>query len=262
MTKTRRALRIILRLTKFAAALTAGIFRYYFTVKLRGRSGSIPARAAWMQTVVRGFLWALGVEPVYIGTPPREGVLVSNHVSYLDILVHASCMPLVFISKAEVAQWPIFGPITRWSGTLFIRRELRSDVVRVANEMPPVLAAGLVLAFFPEGTSSSGEGVLPFRASLLAPMVENGWQVTPAFLHYELEPGEGTVKEDIAFYRPETELGPHLLNLLGKRQVRATLTYGQPLASGSDRKVLASRLREEVCALGCIAPAIGAAETV
>ena len=98
-----------------------------------------------------------------------------------------------------------------------------------------------------------GEGVLPFRAPLLAPLVDNAWQVTPAFLRYELEPGDGAVEDEVAYYRPETVLGPHLLNLLGKRRVRATLTYGASRASGTDRKALASRLRGEVCALGGIA---------
>ena len=253
MTKTRRFLRISFRLSKLVAALAAGVSGYFLTVKFMGRAGSIPARSAWMRAMARKFLWALGIELAYVGEPPAHGVLVSNHVSYLDILVHASRMPLVFISKAEVAHWPIFGMLSQWAGTLFIRRELRSDVLRIATEMPTVLDAGLVLAFFPEGTSSSGEGVLPFRAPLLAPLVDNAWQVTPAFLRYELEPGDGAVEDEVAYYRPETVLGPHLLNLLGKRRVRATLTYGASRASGTYRKALASRLRGEVCALGGIA---------
>ena len=262
MTKTRRFFRISLRLSKLAWVIAASVATYFLTIKLLRRAGCVTSRSAWMQKMAQRFLWALGVEPDYAGEPPKHGVLVSNHVSYLDILVHGSRMPLVFISKAEVARWPIFGPLTQWAGTLYIRRDLRSDVLRVAEQMPTVLDAGRVLAFFPEGTSSSGEGVLPFRASLLAPMVENAWPITPAFLRYELEPGEGTVEEEVAFYRPETELGPHLLNLLGKRRVRVTLTYGQPQAPGTDRKALASRLREEVCALGGIEVEAGAAEQV
>ena len=253
MTKPKRFLRISLRLSKLVVAIAASAATYFLTVHFLGRSRCIHARTAWMRKMAQRFLWALGVETDYVGEPPEHGVLVSNHVSYLDILVHGSRMPLVFISKAEVARWPIFGPLTQWAGTLYIRRELRSDVLRVAEQMPTVLEAGRVLAFFPEGTSSSGEAVLPFRASLLAPMVENGWQVTPSFLRYALEPGDGTVEEEVAYYRPETVLGQHLLNLLGKRRVRATLTYGQPQAPGSDRKALASRLRGEVCALGGMA---------
>ena len=259
MTKSRRFLRISLRLSKLLWVIAAGMGAYWLTVHLRGRSGCIASRAAWMRKTARRFLWALGVEVDYAGEPPQQGVLVSNHVSYLDILVHGSQIPLVFISKAEVARWPIFGPLSLWAGTLYIRRELRSDVLRVGEQMPQVLKAGLVLAFFPEGTSSSGEVVLPFRTSLLAPMVENGWQVTPAFLRYKLEPGDGTVEEEVAYYKPETVLGPHLLNLLGKRRVRATLTYGQPQAPGLDRKALASRLHGEVCSLGAVAAETGVA---
>ncbi|MEI6562354.1 MAG: lysophospholipid acyltransferase family protein [Verrucomicrobiota bacterium] len=253
MTKPKRFLRISVRLSKLAWVIASGMAAYYLTVHLRGRSGCIVTRTAWMRKTAGRFLWALGIRVHYIGEPPEKGVLVSNHVSYLDILVHGSQIPLVFISKAEVARWPIFGPLSQWAGTLYIQRELRNDVVRVAAQMPPVLEAGRVLAFFPEGTSSSGAAVLPFRASLLAPMVENGWEVTPSFLRYELEPGDGTVEEEVAYYKPETVLGPHLLNLLGKRRVRATLTYGQPQAPGSDRKALASRLHGEVCALGTVA---------
>ena len=262
MTQTRRFLRISLRLAKLFVAVVLGFVGYFFLVKLPGRAGCIKTRTAWMRRLARSFLWALGVESSYVGEPPSRGVLVSNHVSYLDILVHASRMPLVFISKAEVAKWPIFGPLTQWAGTLYIRRELRSDVLLVAERMPAVLDAGLVLAFFPEGTSSSGQGVLPFRASLLAPIVEKGWQVTPAFLRYELEAGDGLVEEEVAYYKPETVLGPHLFNLLGKRRVRATMTYGSPQAPGSDRKALATRLREEVCALGGIAEEPEAVESV
>jgi len=253
MSKTHRIFRISARIFKIAAVICASAGIYLFTIKLAGRSRSIPARSAWLCRIARCFLWALGVEPRYVGEPPATGVMVSNHVSYLDIIVHAARTPLVFISKAEVAAWPVFGPLTQWAGTLFIRRDLRSDVLRVAALMPPILESGTVLAFFPEGTSSSGEAVLPFRAPLLAPVVENGWQITPAFLRYELAAGDGAVVDEVAYYRPETVFGLHLFNLLGKRRVRATVTYGQPQAPGFDRKTLASRLRGEICTLGGIA---------
>jgi len=257
-----RFFRVLFRIFKVLWVVVVSGATYFFTVRLTGRAGSIVVRAAWIQKQSRRFLWALGVEPQYVGQPPRHGVMVSNHVSYLDIIVHGSRTPLVFISKAEVANWPVFGPLTRWAGTLFIRRDLRSDVLRVAAEMPLVVESGTVLTFFPEGTSSSGEGVLPFRTPLLAPIVENGWMVTPAFVRYELEPGDGVVEDEVAYYRPETVFGTHLLNLLGKRCVLATVTYGQPQAPGSDRKTLANRLRDEVCDLGGLPKTTLAAEQV
>ena len=250
LSKSKHILRLARRLLQVVVVIAIAAWTYFFFIKLGRRSGSIVARSAWMRQQARRFLWALGIEPTYLGEPPLNGVMVSNHVSYLDIIVHAARVPLVFISKAEVAKWPVFGSLTRWAGTLLIRRELRSDVLRVAGEMPAVLNAGIVLAFFPEGTSSSGELVLPFRSPLLAPVVENGWIVTPAFLRYGLESGDGAVKDEVAYYRAETSFGPHLLNLLGKKRVRATVTYGHPQSPGLDRKALASRLRGEICELG------------
>ena len=235
--------------------LTAGL-AYLFVIKLTGRAGSIAARAAWLQRTSQRLLQVLGIDARYVGNPPSEGVLVSNHISYLDIMVHSARHPLVFISKAEVAQWPGIGLLTQFAGTLFIRRDLRSDVLRVAAEMPLVLEAGVVLAFFPEGTSTGGNSLLPFRTPLLAPLVKHGWQVTPAFLHYALEPGEGSVEDDVAYYRPETVFGTHLLKLLGKRRIFASVTYGNPQEPGSDRKELASRLHAQICALGGLPEAV------
>ena len=245
-----KALRTVWRGGCVLGALSTAFVTYLWRVKAAGRSGSVTARAAWQQGEAQRLLRALGVEVAYHGEPPAGGVLVSNHISYLDIMVHAAHCQQAFISKAEVAGWPVLGVLTRWAGTLFIQRERRSDVVRVAQEMEQVVAHGVVLTFFPEGTSSDGEQLLPFRASLLAPLVEHGWQVTPAALRYSLEPGDGTVEAEVAYYRPETVLAPHLLNLLGKRRIYATVHYGRPQAPGTDRKALAHCLREEIRALG------------
>ena len=250
MSQFLRFLRTVFKLIKVVVVTTTAFFGYFFMIKLPGKSGSLAARANWLRSQSHRYLWALGIEAHYVGEPPAEGVLVSNHLSYIDILVHGARMPLTFISKAEVARWPIFGLLTRCAGTLFIRREVRSDVMRLVTEMPSVLQAGVVLAFFPEGTSSGGDIVRPFRTPLLQPLVENGWKVTPAFLCYELEPGDGVVKEEVAWYRPETLFGTHFLNLLGKRRIRATVTYGETQSAGTDRKMLASRLREEICIMG------------
>ena len=249
MGKLSHFLRVGLRIIRFIVALALSDLAYFFTIFLTGRSGSTRARAVWMQGTARRLMGALAIEPVYIGEPPTQGVLVSNHLSYTDILVFGARHPLVFISKSEVAGWPVFGRLSRWAGTLFIRRDLRSDVVRIGEEMPRILAGGVVLAFFPEGTSTGGDRVLPFRAPLMAPLAQNGWIITPAFLRYELDPGDGSVEDEVAYWR-DMVFGPHLLNLLGKRRIRAVVTYGKSEPAQADRKALASELREKVCRLG------------
>jgi len=233
------------------ATLLLIVLDFFFLVWLWGRGRSIVVRAHWMQRQARRLLNALAITPTYHGSPPADGVIACNHLSYTDILVLGARHPLVFISKADVSGWPVFGALARYAGTLFLRRELRSDVVRIGAEMPRVVEAGIILAFFPEGTSTGGDRVLPFYRSLFAPIVENGWKVTPAFLRYELPAGDGEVAEDVAYWR-DMVFGPHLLKLLGKRRISAVVAYGSPTAAGTDRKALASIVREEVCRLGGI----------
>ena len=243
--------RVVYRALKLAGTLALITLDYVFTIWCAGKAGSICARAIWLRRQSKRLLGVLAIKPTYHGEPPTEGVLICNNMSYTDILVLAARHPLVFISKAEVAHWPVFGMLTRFAGTLFVRRDVRSDVVRLAAEMPRIVDAGAVLAFFPEGTSTGGDRLLPFHASLLAPASAHGWTVTPAFLRYELGPGEGSVEDEVAYWR-DMVFGPHLLNLLGKREILASVTYGKPEKADKDRKALAQRLREEVGRLGNI----------
>ncbi len=236
--------RIGWRLVLFIGALVWALA----DVALRGHGAGAAWRALWMQRHARRLLRVLGVRPVYHGEPPKNGVLVSNHLGYLDILVYAARAPAVFVSKAEVAHWPLLGRLARLGGTLFIQRGRRADVARVAAEMVPVVEAGVVVAFFPEGTSSGGEGVLPFHAGLLAPVVECRWRVTPAAIRYRLAEGEGDAAEAVAYWG-EARFVPHLLGLLGKRWVEAEVCYGTPQTPGADRRELAARLHTEVSRL-------------
>src|SRR6185436_7426012 len=96
------------------------------------------------------------------GPCPRDGLLVSNHLSYLDILVLATLTPAVFVSKSEVKNWPVFGWFARMAGTIFLQRTRRADVVRISEEITTVLRGGHLVVLFPEGTSSNGRQVLPF----------------------------------------------------------------------------------------------------
>ncbi|MDB6022473.1 MAG: hypothetical protein JWQ04_2330 [Pedosphaera sp.] len=180
------------------------------------------------------------------GSPPANGILVSNHLSYVDVLVFGSLQPLVLVSKSEVRSWPVLGPLTRCAGTLYIRRQSRTDVGRLADDLVSVVKAGVVVAIFPEGTSSDGSGVLPFRSSLLGPAAENGWPVTPAWVRYEL-PG-GSVADEVCYWRDMTFF-PHLLNLLSKDGFQAFVRFGAPPERKMDRKEMARELQARVCNL-------------
>jgi 1-acyl-sn-glycerol-3-phosphate acyltransferase len=152
----------------------------------------------------------------------------------------------VFVSKADVKNWPVFGWYTRRAGTLYVERERRGDVGRAAGEMRRVLQEGHVLILFPEGTSSGGDTVLPFRSSLFEPVANQGFPVTPAAVRYAL--GDGDAAAEVCYWRDMTLL-PHLMNLLTKREIHVTVAFGRSHALDADRKELARRLHTEVLAL-------------
>ncbi|MEI7730001.1 MAG: lysophospholipid acyltransferase family protein [Verrucomicrobiota bacterium] len=206
-------------------------------------------RARWCCSSARRLLRCFGVAVRLEGVPPGEGMVVSNHLSYLDIVLLAAIRPAVFVSKAEVRSWPVLGRLTRYAGTLYIRRDARHDVHRMAGDMKALLAEGMVVVLFPEGTSSDGASVLPFHSSLLAPAAEMGCPVTPAFIRYELPAGAGVVGRDVCYWGEMTLL-PHLFKLLSKRGLTATVRFGACLTGSHDRKRLAAELHQQVRQLG------------
>lgn len=199
-----------------------------------------------MQRSSRAMLRAVRFEVVVIGEPPQGSFIVPNHVSYMDIVALGSVSPQVFLAKSEVSVWPVIGSLTRMAGTLFIDRRRRRDVAAREESFSAVINAGLSMTIFLEGTSTNGEQVLPFRSSLLAPVVENGWPVTPAYLRYECEGADP--RRDVCWWG-DMGFSSHLWRLLGVKRTRATIVFGKPRQSGADRKVLAEELYRDVLEL-------------
>ena len=202
-------------------------------------------RARWLRLWSGRLQSIIGLQVECRGCPPTRGMLVCNHLSYLDMLALTSAGEMVFLSKIEVGDWPLIGQIARASGALFVNRSRRGDVADLEPEFVAVIEQGVVLTMFPEGTSSGGDRVLPFFSSLLAPAAERGWPVTPAWIGYSLE--EGSVENEVAYWRDMIFL-PHFLNLLGKRRIKAVIHFGEPLVN-PDRKALARELHSAVRAL-------------
>ncbi|HEV7404759.1 MAG TPA: lysophospholipid acyltransferase family protein [Chthoniobacteraceae bacterium] len=246
-----RGWRACSRLLGFFALCLFEVAEWITVVWVPGHSQCHQARAAWLSRFCRRLVALFGIEAVYRGRPPATGLLVCNHLSYLDVIVLAARAPLTFVAKSDIRGWPGLGPLFCCAGTLFVNRERRGDVARTGAEMKAALAGGTSLCVFAEGTSSDGTRVLPFRSSLLAPAVEHGCPVTPAWIGYELE--EGSAAEEVCYWGDMT-FGPHLLNLLGHRRIRARVCYGAPEEAAGDRKALAARLHAEVCRLGEVDP--------
>ena len=194
--------------------------------------------------VCRGAMMLLGLKAQVIGRPMRTaGVMVANHSSWLDIFALNAQTPVVFVAKAEVAGWPGIGVLARATGTLFIRREARTEATVQARTVSERLANGETLLFFPEGTSTDGRRVLPFKpvlfAGLLGPGLPAGLAVQPVTLSWQAPAGE-----DSRFYAwwGSMDFGPHALAVLAaRRSGNVRITFHPPIrATGRDRKTLAA----------------------
>ena len=235
------AVREAARLAIFPA-LAVGCFSDYW---LSGASKSLRSRVAWMRrSAFRHAKW-IGLEVRVFGSVPEAGLIVSNHVSYLDILGLSMVTGCAFVAKSDVARWPVFGTYAAMGGTIFVDRERRGAVADVAQAMKGHLDADLPVALFPEGTSTDGSEVRPFRTSLFEPVVQLGCTVVPCGMRYSVT--DGSVADEVAYWG-DMSLATHLPHLLSKSGVALEIHFGTP-RRGQDRKELARTLHAEVCAL-------------
>jgi len=196
----------------------------------------------------RGLCRTFGIRVAVEGRAPRlPFFLVSNHVSYLDILVLGTELPCIFVAKAEIDRWPLFGALCRSVNTIFIDRKAKRELHRILGEIETTLAAGQGVVIFPEGTSGPGDRVMPFRSPLLDLPARLGRPVAWAALSYAVPEGAPPAHLSVAWWG-EMPLLPHLRALLRLSRVEARLVLGERTFEESDRKVLAQRLHEAIAA--------------
>ncbi len=204
------------------------------------------ARAVWLQHVCRRVLRIFKTEILTTGKIPPSGLLISNHLSYLDILVLSSLTPAVFVAKREVKSWPVMGLLAQLAGTVFIDRQRRTHVGEVNDEIEAALDDGALVVIFPEGTSSDGKTILPFKSSLLEPATQRKHPLTVSCLQYAL--ADGDAGNEICYWGDAVFL-PHMINLLSKRSVRVTVHFAAVQNHSDDRKELAQQLHSALLGL-------------
>jgi lyso-ornithine lipid O-acyltransferase len=236
-------LRALRRAVALAFALAACILSYWL---LRvGGPLSLPQRARWLHGAASRVAKALGIRSIVHGQPPSQGLVVSNHLSYLDIVIISSVMPCFFVSKSEVQRWPYFGEAARSGGTIFIDRNSRASTAEVAAQIAERLKLPIPVLLFPEGTSSDGTQVLRFHSSLFEPAIAAQAPVTPAAVRYRLE--AGCPERDLCWFDDSAFLA-HLWKTLGYAGFSAEVTFGEPRRY-SDRREAARSTHDEVAAM-------------
>ncbi|MDO5658380.1 MAG: lysophospholipid acyltransferase family protein [Paracoccus sp. (in: a-proteobacteria)] len=208
-----------------------------------------PVTGPFVQGICRLVLAILGLGWQREGRPLRgPGAVVANHASWLDIFVLNAAQPVFFVAKSEVSAWPGINILTRVTDTHFVRRDPRLAASQAA-EFAARIAAGHRLLFFPEGTSTDGLRVQPFKPTLfqgfLAVDLPADLAIQPVSVIYQAPKGE-----DARFYGwwGDMALGPHLLAVLSaRRQGRVRVILHDPIpVAGETRKTLSAKAQAAV----------------
>jgi 1-acyl-sn-glycerol-3-phosphate acyltransferase len=244
------ALRRLWRVPRMALHLCHGLG----TVLWRFPSLDAPARRMRVRSWSRRLLHLMGIDIRITGTLQHPNVLVvANHVSWLDIFALHAVGPVRFIAKSEIAQWPIVGRLVRGVGTLFIERARRHDTHRVNLEILQALAGGDIVAVFPEGTTTDGTALLPFKGSLLQPIVDVAGHLQPVAIRYRTPAGRLSTAP--AFTADATFLGS-FWRVCGERALVVELTAIAPMpAHGRHRRDLAREAEDAIRAALALPPA-------
>jgi 1-acyl-sn-glycerol-3-phosphate acyltransferase len=219
-----------------------------------GLAGSLPL--AWQRFVCRVLRLHVKVEGAPSGDKPM--LIVANHMSWLDIIVIGSLLPVSFVAKAEVASWPLFGTLARLQRTIFIDRERRSSTGHASRTIGARMADGDAIVLFAEGTTNDGNRLQPFRSALIGSARDalaaaehtRHVVVQPLTVSYPRRHGlpVGRAGRPFIAWQGDIELVPHLLGILSGGPIDAVCIWGEPVAfdAASDRKRVTRVVEEEV----------------
>jgi lyso-ornithine lipid O-acyltransferase len=187
----------------------------------------------------------------------RPLMLASNHVSWKDILVLGAIADVVFIAKAEVAGWPIFGILAKLQKTIFVVREEKRRTGEQVNEIAARMTAGEIVVLFPEGTTSDGNRLMEVKSSLFGaaaaavPHTPHGVvHVQPVSIAYTRVHGMamGRFHRPLAAWPGDIELAPHLMGVLKEGALDVDVAFGDTVdfRTGDNRKHLSQNITAQL----------------
>ena len=241
-----RNLRAVLRLLRLLSHLVKGLLKIAFLFPRYSQAQKDQAVQIWAFALLK----RLGITLRVRGQAPLTGpvLLAANHISWLDIIVMHAARHCRFISKDDIARWPVVGTLATAAGTLYIQRESRRDALRVVHHMAQCLQNDEVLAVFPEGTTGDGTIVLPFHANLFQAAIAANAPVQPVGLKFV----DAASKEPSfapCYVGDDTLIGS-VWRTLCADPIEAVVHFGpSQTAKGRDRRAWAAEVRDAVVAL-------------
>lgn len=234
----RRIYRILALLAWFAIAGSTAVLR--FRPGWPGiRNVSIVAKM-WGGGIAK----ILGLEITVKGDADNfaHSLIVSNHLGYIDIIVHAAIFPLRFCPKADIAKWPGLGWYLRLNRPIWVDRTSTTKAKATMEEMLETIRHGVPLIVYPEGTSSSGkDGLLPFKSTAFEAAARGPFKILPTLVRY-LDDGDGI---EVSWYADDDPLLSSIWRILGKRRIRAEVTIFDAIdPDGMDRKTMAKHVHD------------------
>ncbi len=206
-----------------AAGLFPVINALYSTGKAKARRDAL--KTLWL----RWFSSIVNLQITKEGEPPEQGaLLISNHISWLDIIIIGQYLPAYFVAKSDISQWPIIGYLAKQGGTIFIRRGDKQHIRNTAEKIVWLLKQNSNIIAFPEGTTTNGNEVLNFHSSLFQPALLTKSAIQPIALQYQ-----GAAKEHAPFIG-EDDFIPHLIKILALDKIEVKLSF-LPIVNSSGK---------------------------
>ena len=216
--------------------------------------------AAWIPFFYhKAICWLFGVRVRVNGSIPKKGPLlvVSNHISWLDIVILSAVGPHSFVAKAEMATWPIFGQLAWLQRTIFVKRQERRQSGKQVHEIAVRLNRGDIIVLYPEGTTSDGHELLPFKTPLFEAARRNSMDngidetiVLPVAIDYSHLHGLpiGRQWRQHVAWPGDVGLGEHFLPLVEKGALDVVVHVGQPIRFDRDmnRKVVSAQCAGQI----------------
>lgn len=235
LTRTYRITRIVIH-TLVGIGITAFVFPF------TNKSWRLALTQWWCKSLLNCF----NIKVITHGKTPdpntSNSMFVANHISWVDIHSISSIIPLRFIAKIEVESWPVFGYLVSKSGTLFINRNIRKDASRIIEITTKSLADGDNVCFFPEGTTTDGTHILPFKSSIVQAAINTNAKIFPVAIFYPLPDGKPNIE---AAYAGETTMPESMLKILKLKKPIVELHFLAPIDCEGHTRQLATKLAFE-----------------